>query len=57
MSETVERENASGLGYECHDCGETYPPGAGAAACVEQGHHVGPVVECELPSTTPLISE
>ncbi len=36
-------------GWECHDCGEVYPPGASTADCVDRGHCVGPIDACELP--------
>ena len=36
-------------GWECHDCGEVYAPGASVADCVEQGHYIGPIAACELP--------
>ena len=36
-------------GWECHDCGQVYPPGASTIDCVKQGHYVGPIAACELP--------
>ena len=45
-----------GLGYECHDCGETFEPGESTAPCTEQGHYVGPITACELPFLRPAKS-
>lgn len=36
-------------GWECHDCGEVYPPGVSTIECIKQGHYVGPIAACELP--------
>jgi len=27
------------LGFECHDCGEVYAPGADMSACINDGHY------------------
>jgi hypothetical protein len=37
------------LGYECHDCGEVYPPGGNFEACTKEGHYVGKIQACSLP--------
>jgi hypothetical protein len=42
------------LGYECHDCGERYAPGADISPCANDGHYVGPLVECAIPVAKPL---
>lgn len=36
---------------ECHDCGETYAPGADASACADAGHYLAPLAVCELPGS------
>lgn len=41
------------LGYECHDCGEIYAPGASYQACIDDGHYVGKIEACALPFITP----
>ena len=53
MSDASEQE--VDLGYECHDCGEVYAPGANTSACVDQGHYVGPLASCALPVAKPSI--
>jgi hypothetical protein len=45
------------LGYECHDCGEIFAPGSSTADCVEQGHYVGPIQACALPSIAPVSND
>ncbi|MEE8518406.1 MAG: hypothetical protein V3S98_04715 [Dehalococcoidia bacterium] len=40
------------VAHECHDCGEVFGPGVSTAPCVERGHYVGPVADCELPDTS-----
>ena len=47
-------DQQEGPGYECHDCGEVYAPGADTSACVNDGHYVGPLVECALPYARPV---
>jgi hypothetical protein len=45
------------LGYECHDCGEIYAPGASFNACTNAGHYVGKIETCALPFITPATKE
>jgi hypothetical protein len=52
MTET--QEHYSGVGYECHDCGEVYPIGASIEACTKEGHYVGMIKECSLPAALPI---
>ena len=33
-------------GWECHACGEVYPPGDSTADCVDRVHYVGPIDAC-----------
>jgi hypothetical protein len=42
------------LGFECQDCGEVYAPGADMAACVNDGHYGGPLVDSALPFASPV---
>ena len=44
-------QDAPAPAYECHDCGELYAAGASTASCVDAGHYVGPIVDCELQRT------
>jgi hypothetical protein len=41
------------IGYECHDCGEVYPPGRDFRSCTTEGHYVGKIETCSLPSHAP----
>jgi hypothetical protein len=45
------------LGYECHDCGEVYAPGASFEACTNDGHYVGKLQACALPFVTPASND
>lgn len=45
------------LGYECHDCGEVFAPGASFEACTTDGHYVGKIQACALPITTPVSND
>jgi hypothetical protein len=46
---TESKAPSAPLGFECHDCGEIYPPGVSTAPCVDERHDVGPFVACDLP--------
>ncbi len=51
------QQEETGLGYECHDCGEVYTPGENFAACTNDGHYVGPIQACVLPFMTPTTKD
>lgn len=42
------------LGFEYHDCSEVHAPGADMPACVNDGHYVGPLIDCALPFASPV---
>ncbi|MDA0797324.1 MAG: hypothetical protein O2826_03735 [Chloroflexi bacterium] len=50
-------EEDNDLGYECHDCGEVYAPGASFKACTDDGHYVGKIQACALPIAAPASND